>query len=105
MPSRCPGKQSLKYLDSVVVRCPDCGRSVEFFTDEIKRPCRCGRVLLRETLPQCADWCSAAAECLGQVVDVRELERRVSEVKNDPRAQQRLASVRERLQKKNDDQG
>lgn len=100
---RCPGKQSLRFLDSVVVPCPDCGRLVEFFSDEAKRHCRCGRVLLRETLPQCADWCPAAAECLGQVIDLRELEQRMAKVKNDPRAQRCLESIRQRLQEKKKD--
>ena len=103
MPDRCPGRESLKNLDSVVVPCPDCGRLVEFFTDEPKRHCRCGRVLLREALPQCAEWCVAAAECLGEAIDVRELERRVAKLKNDPRAQRCLETIRERLQKKKKD--
>jgi len=82
--ARCPGQESLRSLDSVIVPCPDCGRLVEFFTDEPKRQCRCGRVLLREALPHCAEWCLAAAECLGQAIDLRELEQRVAKVKNDP---------------------
>ena len=105
MPDRCPGKQSLRYLDSSLVPCPDCGRLVEFFSDEAKRPCRCGRVLVCEALPQCAAWCPAAAECLGQVHDLRELEQRLAKVKNDPRAKQCLESIRQRLQKKKDDAG
>ncbi len=105
MPVRCPGRESLKNLDSVVVPCPDCGRLVEFFTDEPKRRCRCGRVLLREALPQCAEWCVAAAECLGEAIDVRELERRVAKLKNDPRAQRCLETIRERLEKKKDHEG
>ena len=104
MAERCPGRQSLRNLDSVVVPCPDCGRLLEFFTDEPKRRCRCGRVLLRETLPQCAEWCLAAAECLGEAVDLHELSRRVAKLKNDPRAQQCLENIRERLQSKNNDE-
>ncbi len=98
MPGRCPGRQSLKHLDSVLVPCPDCGRQVEFFTDENRRQCRCGRVLLREALPQCADWCPAAAQCLGQVLDRREQEQRVAQVKNDPLARQCLENIRTQLQ-------
>jgi hypothetical protein len=105
MLARCPGKQSLRILDSIVVPCPDCGQLIEFFTDEVKRPCRCGRVLLREALPQCADWCLAAGECLGQAIDLRELQRRVEKVKNDPRAKQCLEDIRERLQTKKDAEG
>ena len=99
---KCPGKMIPRELDSVVVPCPSCGRIVEFFTDEPKRTCRCGKVLLRESLPRCADWCPAAAQCLGEAIDVRELERRVQEVKNDPRAKQCLESIRQRLKAKDD---
>ena len=102
MAERCPGMQSLRILDSVVVPCPDCGRLVEFFTDEPKRRCRCGRVLLRETLPQCAEWCDSAAECLGNVIDLRELQQRVAQVKNDPRAKACLENIRKRLQEKDE---
>jgi len=73
---------------------------VEFFTDEPKRRCRCGRVLLREALPRCADWCPAAAECLGEAIDIRELQKRLAEVKDDPRAKQCLESIQERLKRK-----
>ena len=97
---RCPGQETPRSLDSVVVPCPDCGRLVEFFTDEPKRRCRCGRTLLREALPSCAEWCIAAPQCLGQALDLRELEERMAKIKNDPRAKQCLENIRERLQKK-----
>jgi hypothetical protein len=100
MPERCPGRQSLKYLESFLVPCPDCGRLVEFFSDEARRHCRCGRLLTREALPQCAEWCLAAAECLGEAIDPRELEKRLEQVKNDPRAQQCLEKIRERLKQR-----
>lgn len=89
-----------RNLASVIVPCPDCGRLVEFFTDEAKRRCRCGHLLLRESLPQCADWCPAAAECLGEAIDIRELQRRLEKVKNDPRAKKCLESIRRRLEAK-----
>ena len=102
MADRCPGKQSLRQLDSVVIPCPDCGQLVEFFTDEPKRKCRCGRVLLRETVPQCAQWCAAAADCLGQTVDLSELQRRLATVKDDRRAKEFLDQVRQQLQKRDE---
>ena len=102
MVDRCPGKQSLRQLDSVVIPCPDCGQPVEFFTDEPKRQCRCGRVLLRETAPQCAQWCAAAADCLGQTIDPSELQRRLAAVKDDRRAKEFLEQVRHRLQERDE---
>jgi hypothetical protein len=73
---------------------------MEFFTDEAKLDCRCGRVLLRETLPQCAEWCMAAAVCLGHAIDSIELQRRVAEVKNNPRARECLAAIQARQRKR-----
>ncbi|MCK4602453.1 MAG: hypothetical protein KAU28_08295 [Phycisphaerae bacterium] len=102
MTQQCPGRTTARNLDSVIVPCPSCGRLVEFFTDEPKRRCRCGKLLLRESLPKCADWCPAAARCLGEAIDLRELERRLAEIKNDPRAKQCLASVQEWLKRKSD---
>jgi len=75
---------------------------VEFFTDEPKRQCRCGKVLLREALPRCAEWCPAAALCLGEAIDVRQLQRRLAKLKNDPRAKQCLERIREQLRAKRD---
>lgn len=97
MMGKCPGKMMPRDLDSVLVPCPACGRLVEFFTDEAKRTCRCGNVLLRESLPRCAEWCPAAAQCLGEAIDVRELERRLAQVRDDPRAKRCLEDVRRRL--------
>lgn len=89
-----------RSLDSVLVPCPDCGRMVEFFTDEPKRRCRCGHLLLRESLPRCAEWCPAAAVCLGEAIDVRELQRRLAKIKDDPRAKRFLESIQQRLRRK-----
>ena len=103
MTNKCPGRMTPRDLESVVVPCPDCGRMVEFFTDEPKRRCRCGKLLLRESLPRCAEWCLAAEQCLGEAVDVRELKRRVEKVKNDPRAKKCLETIQELLRKKQGD--
>jgi Fe-S-cluster-containing dehydrogenase component len=100
MMNKCPGQTTPRNLDSVLVPCPACGRVVEFFTDEAKRRCRCGRLLLRELLPRCAEWCPAAAVCLGEAIDVRELQRRLARIKNDPRAKRCLESIRQRLRRK-----
>jgi len=97
MLNKCPGRMLSRNLDSVVVPCPACGRLVEFFSDEPKRRCRCGHLLLREALPRCADWCPAAAACLGEAIDIRELSRRLARIRNDPKARQCLASIQARL--------
>ncbi len=103
MMNKCPGQMTNRELDSVVVPCPSCGRLVEMFSDEPKRRCRCGETIRREALPQCADWCPAAAQCLGEAVDVREMKKRMEKVKGDPRAKECLDSIREKLAQKGAD--
>ncbi len=97
---KCPGSLPPRNLDSVVVPCPVCSRQVELFTDEPKRRCRCGNVLFRETIPRCAEWCPAAAKCLGKVVDLRELEKRREEIRNDPKAKECLERIQDLLKKR-----
>jgi len=103
MMNKCPGQMTNRALESVIVPCPDCGKLVEFFTDEVKRRCRCGKTLLRESLPSCASWCPAAAQCLGEAVDIRELEKRMAQIKGDPRAVECLTDIRNRLENKEHD--
>ncbi len=65
---QCPGRTSaVAYLSSMLVPCPDCGKEVEIFGDEIKVRCRCGSYVFREALPACSQWCSEAERCFGQV--------------------------------------
>ena len=77
MEMSCPGRESRK-LDSRVVRCPRCGAHVEIFSDEQKVRCRCGELILREALPSCIQWCPAAERCLGEVIDIREIRKRLA---------------------------
>lgn len=105
MSDRCPGRDNLQRLDSVTVPCPDCGRFVEIFSDEPRARCRCGGLVLRETVPKCAAWCASAATCLGQAVDVRELGQQRAHLQNDPQVQQCLAFVRQRLQQGREEVG
>jgi len=96
---KCPGSFARK-LDSVLVVCPACGREVEIFTDEPKRTCRCGNVLRREAQPTCAEWCPAAAQCLGEELDAEEHQRRLAALKDDPRAKEYVECIRRRLAEK-----
>ena len=88
-------------LECVTIPCPECGREVELFSDEPKRTCHCGHVVMRETVPRCADWCPAAAQCFGEAVDSRVLKKRLAEVKNDPKAAECVRTIRELLERKN----
>ena len=95
--NKCPGQMTPRDLDSVLLPCPDCGRTVEFFTDEPRRQCRCGRILLREAMPRCADWCPAADRCLGEAGDARLRERRARAGKDIAEGKAHVESIRKRL--------
>jgi len=66
MTLRCPGRRAAASLESTLVPCPRCGRTVEIFGDETRVHCRCGHWVAREARPSCAQWCSEAARCLGK---------------------------------------
>jgi len=100
MSDKCPGRRAATNLDAVIVECPDCGRKVEFFTDEPKRHCKCGKLLLQDSLPRCADWCPAAPQCFGDIIDSEKLKRHLDKIKNDSRAAECVARIRDLLKKK-----
>lgn len=65
MDAKCPGSD-MRAITADEVTCPNCGSSVELFSDERMRRCpSCGERVAREAAPACAEWCSAAASCLG----------------------------------------
>jgi hypothetical protein len=73
-------------LNTYEIPCPKCGRILEFFSDEIKRRCKCGTVVYRENQPTCAEWCPFAAECLSGILpleQIEELKRRREGMKQD----------------------
>jgi hypothetical protein len=53
--------------------CPKCGHTVEMFADEEKTDCKCGNTVFKSKVPTCVEWCSAAEECLGDVIDVKKV--------------------------------
>lgn len=40
-PRHCPGFEQFKNLSSFMCKCPECGREVEIFSDEVDRPRNC----------------------------------------------------------------
>ncbi|HTY45409.1 MAG TPA: phosphohydrolase [Patescibacteria group bacterium] len=63
---KCPGRDS-RNIKAETLGCPCCGYSVEIFSDETRIRCpSCRGVVSRQALPSCAQWCSAAKECLGR---------------------------------------
>jgi ribosomal protein S27E len=67
---KCPGQDTRfwKKGDVFDVPCPGCGREVEFFKDDVRRRCRCGRTIVNPKLDlACAEWCQHAEKCLGEL--------------------------------------
>jgi len=64
--AQCPG-QDMRKITAAFYRCPGCGGEVEMFSDEFRQKCRtCGTVVEKDSVPNCASWCNAAKECLGE---------------------------------------
>lgn len=75
MINRCPG-QDARNIKAEFLNCPCCGYEVEIFSDELKRSCPgCRKIIYREKLPSCTDWCQSVRECIGAVIDSTQLVR------------------------------
>jgi hypothetical protein len=64
---KCPGQDARywKKGDIFEVRCPECGRGVEFFRDDVRRRCACGGIIVNPKLDlTCAEWCQSAEKCV-----------------------------------------
>ncbi|HHT9132285.1 MAG TPA: hypothetical protein ACFYED_07345 [Candidatus Tripitaka californicus] len=93
---RCPG--SLKTTAPTIVerRCPKCGRTVEMFGDEEKTECKCGNTVFKDRIPTCVEWCKAAEECLGDVIDVKKIKeeaKKRAEKEGDPQFVSKLGEL------------
>lgn len=66
MPLKCPGQDSRNLKVEKIV-CPKCGYDIEIFSDENRVKCpKCRKMVGRERLPSCVDWCKAARACVGE---------------------------------------
>ncbi len=62
---KCPGQDSRKLTISYHP-CPNCGKPVEFFSDEFRLRCpNCKTIVMKEQSPSCIQWCQSARECIG----------------------------------------
>jgi hypothetical protein len=73
MSPKCPGQDQRYWTPDAIfdVRCPYCGRAIEFWKDEPSRTCRgCAREVRNPRIDlACAEWCAEAEACLGRSVD------------------------------------
>jgi len=70
---KCPGQDQRFWTPDAIfdVRCPYCGRAIEFWKDEPSRVCRgCSREVRNPRIDlACAEWCAEAEACLGHSLD------------------------------------
>ena len=67
---KCPGQDSRfwKPEDVFEIQCLKCGRTIEFFKDDVKRKCRCGEEIVNPRLDfGCAQWCEYGEQCIGVI--------------------------------------
>jgi hypothetical protein len=73
MSPKCPGQDQRFWTPDAIfdVRCPYCGRAIEFWKDEPSRVCRgCAREVRNPRIDlSCAEWCAEAEACLGHSID------------------------------------
>ena len=66
---KCPGQDSRYWKPGAIfdVKCPKCGREVEFFKDDTARKCNhCGHRFVNPNMDfGCAAYCQFAEQCLG----------------------------------------
>jgi|GEM_PF-28333 len=68
---KCPG-QDLRYWkpgDIFNVSCPQCGKKIEFFKDDVRRRCKsCGVQVANPKIDfGCVEWCDYAEQCVGDL--------------------------------------
>ncbi len=70
---RCPGSIKTTVPEPLERKCPKCGSTVEIWSDEEKADCKCGATVFKDVKMTCVVWCSAAEECVGDIVDVKKI--------------------------------
>ncbi len=69
MDKSCPGSRTIREPRPESMNCPNCGKEVEIWTDELKATCpNCGTKVLRAQQASCIEWCPHAKECVGPEV-------------------------------------
>jgi len=75
---KCPGQDSRYWTFDAIfdATCPNCGKTVEFFKDETRRPCKsCGHRVLNPKMDfGCAAHCKFAENCLRDAPPVNDVD-------------------------------
>jgi len=63
---KCPRAAGIRTPTIITKKCPECGREVEIFSNEMQTRCsNCGFTIYND-LESCVQWCKYAIECVGE---------------------------------------
>ena len=63
---KCPGAAGIRTPTIITKKCPECGKEVELFSNEMQTRCsNCGFTVYND-LESCVQWCKYAKECVGE---------------------------------------
>ncbi len=99
---RCPGSLKTTVPEPLERKCTKCGSMVEIWSDEEKADCKCGATVFKDATPTCVVWCSAAEECLGDVVDVKKIKEDAKKKAASEGNPEFVAQVGEKIKKEKD---
>lgn len=69
---RCPGIARIVRPVPEYVKCPNCGATVEIWSDETETECdNCGTRVTRDIEPSCLEWCRYADKCREIILRVK----------------------------------
>ena len=75
---KCPGAVHIRTPVIKVKKCPECGREVEIFSNEMQTRCsKCGFTIYND-LESCVQWCKYAVECVGEELYQRLKKKRIA---------------------------
>jgi predicted nucleic acid-binding Zn-ribbon protein len=62
---KCPGSGLVKTPTIKLKKCPQCGETIEMFSNELQTNCpKCGLAVF-DDIASCVQWCKWAEECVG----------------------------------------
>lgn len=75
---KCPGAVGIRTPTIITKQCPECGREVEIFSNEMQTKCsKCGFAIYND-LESCVQWCKYAEECVGEEMYKKLKKRRIA---------------------------
>ncbi len=67
MNENCPGSKGLRQPTPKDIKCPNCLKDVEIWSDEIKAMCpHCKTIIMQNQAMSCVEWCKFAKDCVGE---------------------------------------